>query len=218
MLTTASNVKAFAKKTTGRTLSLVKQPSRITPGTPKEHRVIFFAVIIMAILLVIDQITKAVIVHKLILGEKISVIPDFFYITYVTNKGAAWGILQGQGWLLLIIALIASGLIIIKLRWLSEGLIERYFIIFVIFSGIIGNSIDRIWRREVVDFLDFIIWPVYKNSAWQLNSWPAFNIADSAICVGVCAYFISLLLRPELKHSKTSQPEPNSDNSVKIES
>ncbi|MCF6177149.1 MAG: signal peptidase II [Victivallaceae bacterium] len=191
----------------GRILTLTKQPVRLTPGSRQERRVIFFAVMVTALLLVIDQITKAVIVHKLALGEKITIIPDFFYITHVTNRGAAWGILQGYSWLLLIVAAIASCLIIIKLRWLTEGLTERYFIIFVIFSGIIGNSVDRIWRREVIDFLDFIVWPAYRNGSWQLTSWPAFNISDSAICVGVGAYFISLLLRPELKKDNSTKPE-----------
>lgn len=175
---------------------------------------IFFAVIAMALLLVIDQVTKAMVVQKLVPGEKIAVIPNFFYLTYVTNRGAAWGVLQGQGWLLLTIALIASCMIIVKLRWLTEGLIERYFIIFIMFSGIVGNSIDRIWRREVVDFLDFIVWPAYKNGAWQLTSWPAFNIADSAICVGVCGYFISLLLRPEFKRHQAIHPKTAADNVV----
>lgn len=160
----------------------------------------------MTLLLVIDQITKATIVHNLKLGEKITIIPNFFYLTYVTNRGAAWGILQGHSWLLLTVAVIASCLIIIKLRWLTEGLIERYFIIFVIFSGIVGNSVDRIWRREVVDFLDFIIWPALRKGSWQLTSWPAFNVADSAICVGVCAYFLSLLLRPDADRDKSEKP------------
>ncbi len=182
---------------------MTKQPARLSPGSKQERRVIFFAVITMALLLVIDQITKALIVHSLELGEKITIIPNFFYLTYVTNRGAAWGILQGHGWLLLAIAAIASCLIIIKLRWLTEGLTERYFIIFTIFGGIVGNSVDRIWRREVIDFLDFIVWPAYRNGSWQLTSWPAFNVADSAICIGVCAYFLSLLLRPELNKKQT---------------
>jgi signal peptidase II len=170
----------------------------------------------MTLLLVIDQITKAVVVQRIAIGEKITIIPNFFYLTHVTNRGAAWGILQGQGWLLLIIAIIASCLIIIKLRWLTEGLIERYFIIFIIFSGIVGNSIDRIWRREVIDFLDFIIWPAYRNATWQLTSWPSFNIADSAICVGVCAYFISLIIRPELKKSSILESD-NKNQAKKVE-
>jgi signal peptidase II len=195
---------------------LAKQPTRITPGSDRERRVIFFSIITMTLLLVIDQITKAVVVQRIAIGEKITIIPNFFYLTHVTNRGAAWGILQGQGWLLLIIAIIASCLIIIKLRWLTEGLIERYFIIFIIFSGIVGNSIDRIWRREVIDFLDFIIWPAYRNATWQLTSWPSFNIADSAICVGVCAYFISLIIRPELKKSSILESD-NKNQAKKVE-
>ena len=166
-------------------------------------------IILIALLLVIDQVTKALVVHYIHLGDKITIIPHLFYLTHVTNRGAAWGILQGYGWLLLLVALLASLLIIVKLRWLTEGWGERYFAVFIILSGIIGNSVDRIWRHEVIDFLDFIVWPVHGNHGWQLGSWPAFNVADSAICVGVGIYFISLLLRPEKEKKTTVGDEKN---------
>jgi signal peptidase II len=150
------------------------------------------------------------VVHNIDLHEKISVIPGFFYLTYVTNKGAAWGILQGHGWLLLAVALLVSVLMFAFLRWLTEGWIERYLCVFIIFSGIIGNSIDRVWRREVVDFLDFIVWPSFKHGAFSLTSWPAFNIADSAICVGVIVYFISVYFREASR--KKVKPEKRAED------
>ena len=62
--------------------------------------------------------------------------------------------------------------------------------LFMVVSGILGNSIDRLWRHEVVDFLDCYIGDKH---------WPAFNVADSAICVGIGIYILSLMLRPQKK-------------------
>ena len=77
--------------------------------------------------------------------------------------------------------------IVLQIKRLTEGYPERYYAMGMIVSGIIGNSIDRIWRGAVVDFLDFHI---------AGHHWPAFNIADSAICVGVGIYLISSFKRP----------------------
>ena len=73
------------------------------------------------------------------------------------------------------------------LRKLCDGYAERYTAILMVISGVIGNSIDRIWRGEVVDFLDFYI---------KSYHWPAFNIADCAICIGVGLYTLSVIVRP----------------------
>jgi signal peptidase II len=156
------------------------------PGSAAERKIIAWGAAIAAVLLVVDQITKILVERNFALGEHIQIIPGFFDLTYVTNKGAAWGILHGYGWLLLAIAIAVILVAVSTMRWLTEGWNERYLALFIVISGIIGNSIDRIWRGEVVDFLDFYV------NGWH---WPAFNIADSAICVGVCVYFLSTLLR-----------------------
>ena len=166
---------------------MIKLFAKSEAHSKSEHKIIVFSVIIAGLLLLLDQITKVLTVHNFKLGESILVVNNFFSLTYVTNKGAAWGILNGYGWLLLLIAALVMTATIFFMRWLTEGFNERYLALSMIVSGIIGNSIDRIWRGEVVDFLDLHI----ANYHWP----PVFNVADSAICVGVCIFFLSNILR-----------------------
>jgi signal peptidase II len=114
----------------------------------------------------------------------ITVIPGFFNIVKVGNKGAAWGMFSGHTWPLLAISLLFLVGMILFLRSLTEYHLERYYALALVAGGILGNSVDRIWRGgSVVDFLDFYI--------ANLPHWPAFNVADSAICIGVGIYIIS---------------------------
>ena len=160
---------------------MIKLFGKSTPHSVSERRIIVFSAIIAGIILLGDQATKVLVANSFRLGESVLVVKGFLSLSYVTNKGAAWGILSGYGWLLLLIAAAVMGAAIFFMRWLTEGFNERYLALNLIISGIIGNSIDRIWRGQVVDFLDVHIagyhWP------------PVFNIADSAICVGVCVFF-----------------------------
>lgn len=140
--------------------------------------------------------TKAAVVKYIRFGERIPVIPDFFNLTYITNTGAAWGILAGHGWLLLLISFAVLIAVIYFIHTLTDGWPERIYAIALIVSGIVGNSIDRIFRREVVDFLQFL---------FGKYQYPSFNIADSCICVGVFIFILSTILRPDRK-----KPEPDS--------
>ena len=142
-----------------------------------------------AIVLILDQFTKVLTVR--FIKSSIAVIPGLFNLVYVKNPGAAWGILAGKGWLLLMISVVVLILIIIYLRKLTEGWMERYLSMSLICGGILGNSLDRILRGSVVDFLDFYIG---SNPG---HHWPAFNVADSAICVGVFIFVISSWVRPQ---------------------
>ncbi len=137
-------------------------------------------------ILLLDQCTK-ILTERCILST-IKVIPAFFNLVHVKNPGAAWGIMPGKGLLLLAISIIVLALLVIFIRKLAEGWIERYYAISLIGGGIMGNSVDRVLRGSVVDFLDF-----YAGS----YHWPAFNVADSAICVGVAVFIISSWLRPQ---------------------
>lgn len=143
-----------------------------------------------AFLVVLDQLTKIAVIQYIPKHEAIPVIKGLFNLTYITNPGAAWGIMSGKGHLLLGISIVVLVIIIYFLRSLTEGCMERYFALFMIMSGIIGNSIDRLWRQEVVDFLDFYI---------GTHHWPSFNVADSAITIGVTIYIISSLFRVQNK-------------------
>ena len=123
----------------------------------------------------LDLFSKLIITNILKLGESIKIIDNFFYITYVQNKGAAWSILEDKRILLLIITVIVLFLInkfmnkeqLDKLESLSYG---------IIIGGIVGNLVDRIFRGYVIDFLDFKIFNY---------NYPVFNLADTFIVVGI---------------------------------
>ena len=173
---------------------MIKLLDKSEPHSSSERRMIVFSAIIAGLLLLVDQITKVLIQNSFMLSESRLLVKNFISLTYVTNKGAAWGLLSGWGWLLLLIAFCVMIAIIFFFRWLTEGYNERCLALGMIISGILGNSIDRIWRGEVVDFLDLHIagyhWP------------PVFNVADSAICVGVAIFFVSNLVRTTISEKK----------------
>lgn len=146
-----------------------------------------FALISLAIVL-LDQISKAVVVRTIAIHETISVIPGFFNIVHVRNAGIAFGILNRPGgdlsyYLLIGATILAIGFLLVLFRRISAEHENAGVALSLVIGGAIGNLIDRIRLREVVDFLD-----VYIGSF----HWPAFNVADSAITIGTIslAYLI----------------------------
>ncbi|WP_088043879.1 signal peptidase II [Bacillus sp. EAC] len=143
------------------------------------------AYIIAVIVILIDQLTKLAVLKKMYLGENIEIIKNIFYITSHRNRGAAWGMLQGKMGFFYLITLVFVVAVIYfiqkhakqdRLMSLSLGLV---------LGGAIGNFIDRFFRKEVVDFIHVYIFNY---------DFPVFNIADSALCVGVILLFIITLL------------------------
>lgn len=133
-------------------------------------------VIITLIGLLIDQISKLIISNNLNLYEKIPIIREFFNITYVQNEGAAWGILDGNVFLLITITIVALFFIcrfIFKDNSINKIEGSAYG---MLLGGILGNLIDRIVHNYVIDFLDFKIFNY---------DFPVFNIADSLIVISV---------------------------------
>ncbi|AWL12672.1 Signal peptidase II [Saliniradius amylolyticus] len=133
---------------------------------------------IALLVLVADQVTKQMVVKYMDLYQTIEVIP-MFNLTYVHNYGAAFSFLSNAGgwqrWLFTLIAVVISGLI---LYWLKQSRREQALLpcaFTLILGGALGNVVDRLMFGYVIDFLDFY---------YQQWHWPAFNIADSAICVG----------------------------------
>ena len=141
----------------------------------------------LPVVLIFDQLTKFYIDRTMKLYQSIPVIDGLFSITYLRNKGAAFSFLSDASWRLpffLLATVIAVIAIIAAFYKLKD---EQHFAAFslsLILSGAIGNLIDRVRMGEVVDFLD-----VY----WRSHHWPAFNVADSAICVGVALLALDLL-------------------------
>lgn len=132
----------------------------------------------------LDQLIKVFIRNYLSLYESISVIPTFFRITYVENDGAAWNILSGNKFLLILIACIVLFCMYQfvlknkKLRFI-EQLGYSLFI-----GGVLGNLCDRIFLGHVIDYLDFTIFGY---------SYPVFNLADIGIVVGVIFVIVDTL-------------------------
>lgn len=136
-----------------------------------------FKIILIAVISVIlDQIIKYLIISKYTLYKKNPVIDGFFNITYVQNRGAAWGILNNNIILLVVITVLALGLICSFI--FKESNIKKLDIVLygMLLGGIIGNFIDRVFRGYVIDFLDFIIFGY---------DFPVFNIADMLIVISV---------------------------------
>lgn len=133
------------------------------------------------IVVVLDQLTKALVLARMELHQSISLVDGFFALTYVRNTGAAFGIFAGHAAAFRIpMLLAAAGLALAVLFWFVRTIpAERSVVIAAcggVLGGALGNMIDRAAYGEVIDFLD-----VYAGS-WH---WPAFNVADAAITVGV---------------------------------
>lgn len=148
---------------------------------------------ISGVIITIDQATKIYIHTRFALGESINVVENFFNITYVRNKGAAFGILSDLPDMIresFFLAMTPVALFIILLLLKSVPKTDKIQILALsgIFGGAIGNYIDRIRFGYVIDFLD---------AHWyHKHAWPAFNVADSAIVCGV-TILILLMFRKE---------------------
>ncbi|KAA0892174.1 signal peptidase II [Oryzomonas rubra] len=137
--------------------------------------------------LIVDQITKLYIDRSMQMFQSIPVIDGLFNITYVRNRGAAFSFLSHASWRLpffIAISAIAAVVIVIAFNRLRNDQQLAQVSLAMIFSGAVGNLIDRVRLGEVIDFLD-----VY----WKAHHWPAFNAADSLICVGVALLALDML-------------------------
>jgi len=142
--------------------------------------------IISAVVLVLDQATKLYIDSRFALHQSLTVVENYFHITYVRNKGAAFGIFADSAVRIpffITVSIVAAVGIIWYLHRLSEEQRLLHVALSLIFAGAVGNLIDRIRLGEVIDFIDV---------HWHQYHWPAFNIADSAITVGVGILLVDL--------------------------
>ena len=146
-----------------------------------------------ALIVALDQLTKLYIHTRFELGEFVPVISNYFNITYVRNTGAAFGFLRDfheTFRLIFFLSMppIAMVTIILILRGVPSSDRVQVLSLSSIFGGAVGNYIDRLRFGYVIDFLDFH----WRNT----YSWPAFNVADSAIVVGV-VILIFLMRKPQ---------------------
>ena len=142
-----------------------------------------------------DQMTKALAVLHLKPNPPVEVIPGFFQLCYVENRGAAWGMMQGWTYLLAGFSILTLVWLVWQVKSLFFPFRAGWFIAASLTGGIVGNLIDRLVRGRVIDFLDFY---------WVSAHFPAFNVADSCICVGVGL----LLLAQILAGGRRQPPHP----------
>lgn len=145
--------------------------------------------LIALIIIALDQITKWIIVAKMKIGEQIPLIADLLYITSHRNRGAAFGILQGQmGLFFVITILVVIGIVYYlqkQVKYPGTGVAFG-----LILGGALGNFIDRLFRGEVVDFIDVKI----------INyDFPIFNVADSSLVIGVILLMLFTLKEEQAK-------------------
>ena len=168
-----------------------------------KHKYSLPIIVCMAILL-LDQWTKNMVVQALPLYRRVSLIQGFFNLTHVRNTGGAFGIFGGErgglgSILFVVVSLIAIGAIVFLFFKIKENEKTLAFSFSLILSGAVGNLIDRLRYGEVVDFLDF-----YLSS----YHWPAFNVADSAICVGIGLMALEFLKGDRKRSTKSQAPNP----------
>lgn len=140
--------------------------------------------IALAVILV-DQFTKWLIVTYMEYGDSIQVIQDVLYITSHRNRGAAWGMLQNQMWFFYLITIVFVIAIVYYLKKFGKRDKLLGVALGLILGGALGNFIDRVFRKEVVDFIHTYIFSY---------NFPVFNVADSSLCIGVALLFIQTLM------------------------
>ncbi len=158
------------------------------------------ASVLAGAIVALDQLTKVMILSRFHLGESHTIIENFFNLTFVKNFGAAFGFLaqthpEFREIFFLLMPPAAIIVIFFLLRSAKPQDKVQILALSSILGGAIGNYIDRLRFRYVVDFLDFHWFNQY--------SWPAFNIADSAIVIGVSALMLQMLL--EGRHKKAAK-------------
>ena len=168
---------------------------------------------VLLLVVILDQITKMIVVKNMELGESIPLIKDVFHFTYILNEGAAFGMLADHRWIFLILSTVSvlgiSAYLIIRSR--NIGLLFGISLSMIAGGGI-GNMIDRIWNGEVfgsgavIDFIDFCAFP-------QVWTW-IFNVADAAVCVGAGLIFLAIILDEIKEARKRKNNEINAVESV----
>ena len=144
--------------------------------------------------IILDQISKRMILSHFSCGERLNIIPDFFDLTLVFNPGAAFSFLADMGgiqkYIFTILAFAISGYLAYLVKKGELGKLGNWAVACII-GGAMGNVIDRFEYGHVVDFLLFY---------WQNHYYPAFNVADCFVCVGA-----ALLLIDNMKHKSQAK-------------
>ncbi len=160
-----------------------------------QNRAIILAIFLISIIL--DQLTKYIVQTRLALYQSITILENFFHITYILNKGAAFGVLSNRSesfrtpFFIIISILAIAGLIYFYIVYAKNSKLNQIAIALIL-SGAVGNLIDRIALGVVRDFIDV---------HWYNIHWPAFNIADTSISIGTGLLILGLYLEDKKEKS-----------------
>jgi signal peptidase II len=150
----------------------------------KLNKKLLYLIVISPVTVLIDQFTKMLAEESLSFGIRETIIDGFFYLTLLYNRGAAWSILSGNRWLLVVVSIVATiGFIVYYLKRLNNSKAVLLIALSLIVGGTFGNLIDRALYGQVVDFLDFII--IGYN-------YPVFNFADTFLVVGMGLLIVAI--------------------------
>jgi signal peptidase II len=162
---------------------------------------------VAVVILVLDQATKLLVLrylgYDLDYARERVVVPGFFKLVHWENTGAAWSFLTGHNNLLALVAVVALVVLFLTRHHFNSRTLPGQLALGLIFGGILGNLIDRIRTGHVIDFLYF-----YAQLWGKERGFPAFNVADSAICVGVGLIFlITWRTQPPVENRQAAEPE-----------
>jgi signal peptidase II len=152
-----------------------------------------YHILIAAIVVLLDRLTKSLVAQRITLHDSIDVVPGLFRLTHVQNQGAAFGLFSDSPseWkvAMLILFSLAALAVVSALLWKNGNALNATAIaLSLVFGGALGNLWDRVVSGRVIDFLDFYFGP---------HHWPAFNIADSAIVIGALLLLSEIFLAPQ---------------------
>jgi signal peptidase II len=178
-------------------------------GRSRRKYTILFGLTLAVIAL--DQLTKRAVLARFRLGESWAMLDGWFDLTYVRNSGAAFGLLAHADPtfripFFVIVPLVALSAIGYVFQRIPDGDLKLSTSLSLVVGGAVGNLIDRLLWGYVVDFLDF-----HWNYQYHF---PAFNVADAAICVGVAILILDLATKDSTRAPGAPQPEPAKDNPV----
>lgn len=162
------------------------KPLSVNDKVSRLDRILYyrFFFIVASLAVTLDRATKWIIQSVLPYGtydegSMIEIIPNFFYLCHIGNTGAAWGMFHGKSFLLAIFSLVALGLLYLFRKGLGLRSMHFQLSLGLVTGGIIGNLYDRLVFNHVVDFLDVHL---------GFYRWPAFNVADACILIGVLLF------------------------------
>ncbi len=152
----------------------------------------------------LDQLTKLLVLQFLGYAQERIVIEGFFKFVHWGNTGAAWSLFRDHNGILALISIVALVVLVATRHHFHAGTTLGRLALGLLFGGIVGNFIDRILRKHVIDFIYFYI---NQRGGGEVG-FPAFNVADSAICVGVGLLFLLSWSAQEPAQPPTSSNNP----------